>query len=55
MLIGIAEVSKSSYYKWLSTADKRNLKEQERNKVIQAIKELYEEHKGRLRSRKNDS
>ena len=47
MLFHISEINKSSYYKWLSTADKRILREQQDNEIIQAIKALYEKHKGR--------
>lgn len=48
MLLEISKISKSSYYKWLSIAEKQTNKEQEENKIIEAIKMLYEEHKGRL-------
>lgn len=48
ILFKIAGVNKSSYYKWLSTVEQRKNKEYEENKIIEAIKELYIEHKGRL-------
>ena len=41
-------MNKSSYYKWLSFAEKRVIKEQEEYKIIEEIKSLYEKHKGRL-------
>lgn len=44
----ISEISKSSYYKWLSLEEKRSIKEQTENQIIEAIKSLYEKHKGRL-------
>lgn len=44
----ISKINKSSYYKWLSLAEERALKEQEENKIVEAIKSLYEKHKGRL-------
>lgn len=43
----ISKIKKSSYYKWLSSTDKQNQKEQEEKKIIEAIKELYIKHKGR--------
>lgn len=48
ILFEISKINKSSYYKWLSLAEKRGVKEQEENKIIEAIKSLYEKHKGRL-------
>lgn len=47
ILFEISKVNKSSYYKWLSNIEKEIKKEQEENKIIEAIKELYEKHKGR--------
>ena len=44
----ISKLSKSSYYKWLSVAEERAIKEQEEYKIVEAIKSLYEKHKGRL-------
>lgn len=44
----ISKISKSSYYKWLSLAERRNVKEQAENRIIEAISSLYEKHKGRL-------
>lgn len=44
----ISRISKSSYYKWLSLAERRNVKEQAENRIIEAISSLYEKHKGRL-------
>lgn len=44
----ISKISKSSYYKWLSLEEKRSIKEQTENQIIEAIKSLYEKHKGRL-------
>lgn len=44
----ISKINKSSYYKWLSFAEKRAVKEQEENKIVEEIKSLYEKHKGRL-------
>lgn len=43
----ISKVNKSSYYKWLSSIEKQRNKEQEENKIIEEIKELYIKHKGR--------
>lgn len=43
----ISKIKKSSYYKWLSSTDKQNQKEQEEKKIKEAIKELYIKHKGR--------
>lgn len=43
----ISKIKKSSYYKWLSNIEKKRNKEQEENKIIEAIKELYIKHKGR--------
>lgn len=43
----ISKISKSSYYKWLSNIKKQRNKEQEEDKIIEAIKELYIKHKGR--------
>ena len=54
ILFDISGITKSSYYKWLSSIEKRYKKEIEEKDIIKAIKELYEEHKGRLRCRKND-
>lgn len=48
MLFKISKTNKSSYYKWLSTEANRTIKEKEENKIIEAIKSLYEKHKGRL-------
>ena len=48
IMFEISKISKSSYYKWLSVAEERAIKEQEENKIIEAIKSLYEKHKGRL-------
>lgn len=48
MLFEISKINKSSYYKWLSFAEKRAIKEQEEYKIVEAIKGLYEKHKGRL-------
>lgn len=48
ILFNIAEINKSSYYKWLSTAKQRTNKEKEENRIVKAIKELYIEHAGRL-------
>lgn len=47
MLFKISKINKSSYYKWLNTEEKRTIKEQEENKITEAIKELYIKHKGR--------
>lgn len=47
-MLRISEIKKSSYYKWLSLAENRTIKEQEETKVIEAIKFLYDKHKGRL-------
>lgn len=44
----VSKINKSSYYKWLSLAERRKIKEQAENQIIEAIKSLYEEHKGRL-------
>lgn len=44
----VSKINKSSYYKWLSLAKRRKIKEQAENQIIEAIKSLYEEHKGRL-------
>ena len=44
----ISKINKSSYYKWLSLAERRNVKEQAENRIIEAISSLYEKHKGRL-------
>ena len=48
ILFEISKIKKSSYYKWLSEIEERTIKEQEENKIIEAIKSLYEKHKGRL-------
>lgn len=48
MLFKISKTNKSSYYKWLSAEANRAIKEKEENKIIDAIKSLYEKHKGRL-------
>lgn len=48
ILLKVSEVNKSSYYKWLSTVEKRTMKEKEEEIIINAIKSLYEKHKGRL-------
>lgn len=48
MLFKISKINKSSYYKWISTAEERLIKEDEENKIIEAIKSLYKKHKGRL-------
>lgn len=47
ILLKISKINKSSYYKWLSNIEKQGKKEQEENKIIEAIKELYIKHKGR--------
>lgn len=47
-MLNISEIKKSSYYKWLSLVEIRTFKEQEETKIIEAIKFLYEKHKGRL-------
>ena len=47
ILLRISKINKSSYYKWLSNIEKQVNKEQEENKIIDAIKELYIKHKGR--------
>lgn len=47
-MLEISQIKKSSYYKWLSVAKEREIKEQEEYKIIEAIKSLYEKHKGRL-------
>ena len=44
----VSKINKSSYYKWLSLAERRKIKEQAENQIIEAIKSLYEEQKGRL-------
>lgn len=44
----VSKISKSSYYKWLSLEEKRSIKEQIESQIIEAIKSLYEKHKGRL-------
>lgn len=44
----ISKTNKSSYYKWLSFAEKRVIKEQEEYQIVEEIKSLYEKHKGRL-------
>ena len=46
-MIEISKVNKSSYYKWLKGTEKRINEEQEEMKIMLAIKELYEKHKGR--------
>lgn len=46
MLFKISGINKSSYYKWLSNIGKQEIKKQEENKIIEAIKELYIKHKG---------
>lgn len=47
ILLKISKINKSSYYKWLSNIEKQGNKEQEENKIVEAIKELYIRHKGR--------
>ena len=47
MLLDIAKVPKSTYFKWKRNLPKITIKEQEENKIILAIKELYEKNKGR--------
>lgn len=47
ILFKIAEINKSSYYKWISNSDKRKCKEQEEMRVIEKINGLYKKHKGR--------
>lgn len=44
----VSKINKSSYYKWLSLAERRKIKEQAENQIIEAIENLYEKHKGRL-------
>lgn len=46
MLFNIAEINKSSYYKWLSSVESQINKKQEENKIKEAIRELYIKHKG---------
>lgn len=48
MLFEISKINKSSYYKWLSFAEERVVKEQEEKQIVEEIKSLYEKHKGRL-------
>lgn len=48
ILFEISKINKSSYYKWLSFAEKRIVKEQEEYQIVEEIKNLYEKHKGRL-------
>ena len=43
----ISGINKSSYYKWISIEKSRKVKEEEK-KLVEAIKSLYEKHKGRL-------
>lgn len=47
-MLKISKINKSSYYKWLSSEEKRSIKEQIEDEIIEAIKSLYEKHKGRL-------
>ena len=47
-MLGISKINKSSYYKWLSLEARRTMKEQEEDEIVEAIKSLYEKHKGRL-------
>lgn len=47
MLLKIAKVPKSTYFKWKVNLPEIARKEQEENRIIVAIKELYVENKGR--------
>ena len=47
ILLKITEIKKSSYYKWIQTNKSREIKEKQDNEIIEAIKEIYIEHKGR--------
>lgn len=48
ILFEISKINKSSYYKWLSLEKERAIRQENENKIIEAIKNLYEKHKGRL-------
>ena len=54
-MLQIAQIKKSAYYKWKKTINERIEKEKKDAEIVEAIKQLYEKHKGRLRRRKNDS
>lgn len=47
MLLEIAKVPKSTYFKWKANLPEIARKEQEENRIIAAIKELYVKNKGR--------
>ena len=46
-MLDIAKVPKSNYYKWKSNKN-RNSKQEEEKRIIEKIKEIYEEAKGTL-------